>query len=235
MPLRRRRFVTATLSLGVLAVGTLAFGGAPALANQSRTRLLPFDEGPNDPSLVAFRRQLIAALAARDHEFLEAHLHPNVVASFGHQKGPKAFMELMRAQPERWDIFAKVLEGGGGFRKYERDGKPTRFFEAPYTASAKLGPRWDDPFTTGIITGRDVRVRAKPGTISKIVARLSFDIVLVENWRPDEKRPDWVLVRTHDGKRGFVHEDYITTQADWRVLLTKANSKWVVDAFLAGD
>lgn len=222
----RRRFLAGALAAAALSVSSL-----PLRAEASLTRVLPFDDGPNDPSFAAFRKRLLAALKRRDKKFLRAHVAPDVVVSWGLLTGPKHFFEALE-EPIAWDIFISMLERGGGFSNYVNDdGTRAHEFVAPYLAAAELGPEWDNVETPGIVAGQNVRVRARPDREARVVGKLTYDVVQAE-----DGYDGWVKVRMPNGRRGYVHADFILVRHNEtpQIRFRKSAGKWVLSDFLVG-
>jgi hypothetical protein len=66
------------MMLLVILAGTAVVAGSP-----KARKLYPIDEGPRDPSFLAFRNRLIAAIKKRDIRFIHSVLQPHVTSSFG--------------------------------------------------------------------------------------------------------------------------------------------------------
>src|SRR6266851_1474556 len=96
----------------VLAGMTLVAGTAEA------RKLYPVDEGPRDPSFLAFRNRLIAAAKKHDLRFIHSHLDPHVISSFGAGETIAAFKQTYEgkdADDDLWQALLSVLALGGQF------------------------------------------------------------------------------------------------------------------------
>lgn len=230
--LRRAHATLAAIFTAVLAAATpAALAGEPYL----RVQLVPQDKALSDPSFAAFRNKLDATIAAKDAAALRAILAPRVVVSFGGESGPDAFFENWKpADPasELWPLLAKLLSLGSTVEKSEEGVTATY----PYAYAAF--PDDLDAFTSGIITGRGVKVREKPDETAAVVTQLDHDVVVVRDWKFDPQTgtsPPWIEVELWNGQRGFVAKSMIRSPGDYRVGFTKQGGAWKLTYLVAGD
>src|SRR4051794_4851034 len=104
----------------------LLFGTA-LVGNASQARkLYPVDEGPKDPSFLAFRNQLIDAVKRRDHRFLLSHLDPHILTSplaVLSGTGGRGIIRFKKqwhpddSESELWPQLIKILALGGSFKR----------------------------------------------------------------------------------------------------------------------
>lgn len=215
----------------------LAMAVAPALAGEPypRVQLVPQDEAISDPSFAAFRNQLDATIAAKDTAALRAILAPGVLVSFGGESGPDAFFERWRPTDpasELWPLLAKLFTLGSTVEK--SDEGVTAIYPYAYAAF----PEDLDAFTSGVITGRGVKVREKPDETAAVVTQLDYDVVKVPDWRFDPRTgtsPPWIEVELWNGKSGFVAKSSIRSPGDYRVGFTKQGGAWRLAYLVAGD
>src|SRR5688572_6022120 len=94
----------------VLMLAALAAGACAA------DRLPPVDESASDPSFLAFKVRLLAALERKDVAALTAALDPKVRSSFGEEDGIASFRRYWRldrpAQSKVWSALGAVLRLG---------------------------------------------------------------------------------------------------------------------------
>jgi hypothetical protein len=115
-------------------------------------RLLPSDEGQQDPSFHAFRQKLLEAISRKDARFLLSIVDPNIQISFGGEEGIQAFREVWKPEDvnsEIWNTLAQLFRLGGTF------GESKNEFWAPYVFS-----RFPDDyggFDFSAIIAKDVR------------------------------------------------------------------------------
>jgi len=125
-------------------------------------KLLPVDEGTQDPSFLEFRTALRQAIQRRDADYLIHVLDKNVKLSFGGDWGVPRFIEIWdpySPQSEIWKELGDVLRLGGtfGYGKYSRD-----TFWAPYVFGKF--PEQGDAFNEAVILDENVKVRARPSS-----------------------------------------------------------------------
>lgn len=220
------------LVFAALVVALLA-GVATA---QSR-KLYPADKAAEDAAFLKFRQSLRAAVRRRDKEFVLSVLDPQIQLSFGGHKGIEDFKQMWkidRPDSRLWSELETILSMGGSFTVV--DGK--RNFVAPYVTS--LWPNDLDGFEYVAITGKDVRVRERPGLKEPVVATLSYDIVKTGSQTVEEleRKIDghtWRKIIAPGGKTGYVAEKFVRSPIDYRAYFERKNGRWVLAALIAGD
>lgn len=202
-------------------------------------RILPFDEGENNPNFKAFRDELIQACRRKDLKFLLKHTDENISFSFGSPNtGIGYFVKEWKLDknPEKsliWEELESILKMGGVF---EEDGS----FSAPYTF-AKF-PDDADGFESVVCISSNVFLRASPSSASHIIKKLCYDIVTFADekngkydyWRIKGKT-GWLKVKTHEGEEGYVSNKYIRSPIDYRAAFVKKNGVWKITDFISGD
>ncbi len=189
----------------------------------------PVDDATKDPSLVAFRANLIAAAKKRDKKFVLSILDPGIVSSFGGDEGVedfKRFWKFSDPKSEFWGEFLTVITNGGRLASDD-----TNLFCAPYLFNSF--PDDLDSFLYMAIFGNRVNLRAAPSLNASVVGQLSYNIV--EPVNRDADIGDWVEVRTLGGKKGFVNSKFVRSPIDYRACFEKKGGKWRMTAFVAGD
>ncbi len=199
---------------------------------------MPFDEGPQNPDFVAFRKRLFQAVLDKDTSFLASIIHPDIKFSLGDGHGKAEFLagwqlDTNPGASSFWEEFKAVLSLGGGF------GDPSKTaFYAPYIMLLR---DIEDPYNQSIVIGENVRLREQPASNSNIIASLSWNLVTMipqtdfhEETIGGETH-SWQYVKTHDGKTGYVFGKYIRSPNDFRAGFQLYDGKWLMDRFLAGD
>src|SRR3989442_1750393 len=87
----------------ILAGMTLFASGAQA------RKLYPVDEGPRDPSFLAFRNRLIAAVRRHDLRFIHSILDPHVISSFGDEETIVAFKRTFEGKHSEANLWKELL------------------------------------------------------------------------------------------------------------------------------
>lgn len=197
----------------------------------------PVDEAAKDPSFLGFRTKLIAAAEKRDAKYILSIVDPEISNTFGGDDGIRYFKRTWKIEnpkSEFWNEFLTVIKNGGIFSK-QGDSK---IFSAPYTFNGF--PEDLDVFEYSAIFGNNVNLRARADLNSKIVARLSYNVVKVDFQNSVEKRGkmaenSWLKVETLGGKKGYVKAEFVRSPIDYRAGFEKKNGKWKMIYFIAGD
>lgn len=218
--------VKTILAFWLLIVPFVAFG-------QSR-KCPPRDDSGKSPGLQSFVRELKTVIENRDAQKLLGLLHPRVQFDFDSGVGIENFRKKWRPEDntsEVWAIMNKVVRLGGVFVKDRRD--PFFDFVFPYVNEVELDDG-DEYFNTVVVTGKDVNVREKPDVNSKVVAKLTYDVVHYDYEKSQMNA--WYFVQTGDKNiSGYVNTDFVYSPVDYRMFLTKETGKWMISCLIAGD
>jgi hypothetical protein len=193
----------------------------------------PVDTASQDPSFVAFRKELIKAAEARDGAFIVNIVDPKILLGYGGEDGIRNFKRIWKPESRDsplWTELLTILRNGGKFYKKE--------FQAPYVFSA-----WPEDLggtDYQVIFGSDVNLREAPSADAKVVTRLSYNVVEVDFEKSVAKDKDrnlfeWLSVKTLGGKRGFVKSEYVRSPIGYRAGFAKKGGKWRMTFLLAGD
>jgi len=198
----------------------------------------PVDEAKLDPSFFSFRTKLIEAAESHDAKFILGILDPKIELSFGGDSGIQDFKKIWGIEKpgsKFWEEFLPVIKNGGSF--FRNGQRRTNTFFAPYTFNSF--PEDLDSFEHSVIFGSNVNLRERPDSSSKVIATLSYNIVKMEN---DENAtsagtdlPEWYLVKTLGGLRGYVKADYVRSPIAYRAGFEKKRGVWKMIAFISGD
>lgn len=219
---------SATETAATETTATEATATAPSPPSVSGPKLIPVDEATSDPSLVAFRNDLLAAVRRRDADAVVALADPKIRTSFGGGGGAEAFRRAL-AQPGVWEDFERLLTQGG---KFVGEG-PGRSFWAPYVYGA--WPDAHDAFASLAITGENVPLLESADKNARVIATLSYDIVQRAG---DIGRDigEWHNVKTADGHTGWVEARFVRSPIGYRAgFLENKDGKWQINALVAGD
>jgi hypothetical protein len=200
-------------------------------AEQRPRYLSPVDQAASDPSFLAFRTELLAAIERKDVAAVEGVLAPDIKASFGGETGIADFHAMWRTRApdtELWSELGKVLRLGGSF---DREGR----FTAPYVFSRF--PDDLDAFECLVVIGRGVALRAEPKADSALLARLGYEIVTAASQQGPEvvEGKAWHKVTAANGQTGYVAGDLLRSPLDWRAGFRKRDGAWRMEFFVAGD
>lgn len=201
--------------------------GAPTAPTVKGPKLMPVDEAPKDPSLVAFRDELLAAVRRRDADAVVALADPKIRTSFGGGGGAADFKRNL-TQKGVWEDFERLLTQGGSFL----EGTEGSFW-APYVYSD--WPEAHDAFASLAVTSQNVPLRESADQNAPVIATLSYDIVQ----RAGDIGRDvgaWQNVKTADGRTGWVEATSVRSPVGYRAgFLKNKDGKWQINALVAGD
>ncbi len=180
------------------------------------------DDTKKDKSFATFKKELDAAVAAKDAKFMRAALSDKVQAGFGSNEGVKEFLEQQPLDEKSalWPALVSVL-GKGCARTKAKE------FVCPWLAGK--APEDVDWFEHSILQ-KDVPIRATPAEDGKVVVTRSDE--LVKGVAGTEK---WAAVETHDGKKGHVLATQLDSPIQLRAFFEKGPKGWKLTFFGAGD
>jgi hypothetical protein len=203
--------------------------GAAAADAQNR-RVPPVDRCASNPSFVAFRGRLRAAIARRDGAWLLSIAAPNIEYSFGDSPGRAGFARawgLSRPANSRiWRELGEVLRLGCDRAE---DGE----YWAPSLSLAHDDMDEGEGPATLLAVGPNAVLHAAPSESSPVVTRLEWDILTPRD--EDDGRGEWISVALGDGTRGYVRRSLARSQSDYRAVFAKRRGRWLMTAFVAGD
>lgn len=213
----------------------IVFGATAAVSAQERY-VKPVDEGASDPSFAAFRKKLLAAAERKDSAYILTIVDKNIKNSFGGNDGIAEFKKQWKNSDEFWKVFTPVIKAGGKFTE-DGAGRKTSFM-APY-----LFTNWPDnldAFEYSAVFGNDVNLRETPDVKGKVVTKLSYNVVKVDQNETrrglsDDDEPEWVRVETLGGLKGWISAPYVRSSIDYRAGFEKIRGVWKLTFFLAGD
>ncbi len=195
----------------------------PAAPAVTGPKLTPVDEATTDPSLVAFRDELLAAVRRRDVDAVVALADPKVRTSFGNGGGAEELRRKLRDGELMKDL-EQILPLGGKFV----GPADQRTFWAPYVYSA--WPDRHDAFQSLAIVGENVPLRDAPNSDAQVIATLSYDIVAHQ-----KREGEWFQVKTADGRTGWVEHAFVVSPVGYRAGFSKIDGQWRMRALVAGD
>lgn len=234
--MKRKLYFALLLGLGIL----WSFPGYPTDGKPNCGKVVPVDEGAQEPSFSKFRQDLITACKKRNVRFILDHVHPRARGSLGSEEGAKFFLEVWNPRDpksEFWSTLLSVLQLGGRFSQ----DKMGKVFMAPYVFTDWPDLDSCDPYGDFVaVMGDHVKVRTKPQHSSSVVAQLNYDVVrVIEDKRAmskvGEENNSWVHILLPSGKKGFVRQEQVRSPIDYRAGFTQLNGKWFILSLLAGD
>ena len=208
-------------------VAALLLVSAPVPAEE--LKLTPVDEAAEDPSFLAFRDDLLAAIRLRDIEAVVAVASEDIKLSFGGSYGRETFREWLVENDmglgiSYWTELERAVALGGVFEGPES-------FCTPYTFCLDI-PGCDtcDPYETLIAVSDRAAVYAAPDRGSEVVASLSYSVV-----RALDHGHPWQRIALPGGGTGYVTAPEFRSPIDYRARFEKRGGRWLMTLFIAGD
>ena len=212
--------------------------GLPMLS-LGQSKFPPRNEVHRDSSLTALICKLQYAIFKQDKDFLLSIVDKNVKNSFGGDNGIEEFKEMWALdKPDSpiWSCLSKLISFGGVFSDYQSNEVSNSSFVFPYVFNATL-PDSLDVFETMVVTAANVNVREEPKKDSKIVGKLSYDIVTFDYDKSyPESEVEWYYISSLDKKvSGYVFFEYVWSIVGYRLFLNKKNDEWKITCLIVGD
>ncbi len=211
----------------------------PAPKPPVERKLLPVDEGGKDPSWIAFRNTLLAALRRGDRTALLNVIDRNIVNGLEAPRGVAEFRKL-------WELDAKndrvlrdlssALHLGSAWHQQDPKNKATRVLCAPYVPI-----KWPlddvDPYDSGAIVVKETLVKDRPSHASSTLGTLSFDIIGVRDWEvadaESQLKQRWVKVNFR-GQDGYVPDEHVRSAIEHRACFARTGAGWRMVEYVVG-
>ncbi|MCT2558586.1 hypothetical protein N0B51_06290 [Tsuneonella sp. YG55] len=190
-----------------------------------RGEYAPRDDCGDTPGAENFRRQLGAAVEARDADRLAALAAPDVKLDFGGGAGTAVLRSrLSRKEQDLWGELDDLLKLGCAVNA---QGGIT----IPWYAAKPL--EGVDPAADMLVTGEGVPVRRDADADSPEIAQVSWNFVrLVDGLQPED---DFQKVAFDGDKTGFIATDRLRSPLDYRLVASSRDGKWSFTSLVAGD
>lgn len=218
--------------LPAAVAGALALALIPSPGPAQELKFQPVDEAGRDPSLAAYRAQLLDAVRRRDTDFVVAGSAADIRLSFGGDAGSASLRKALTGTQDwegeaYWKELQRILELGGVFLD---DGS----FCTPYTFCLDVpGCPQCDPFETVIVVRKSAVARARPQAEAPVVAQLSYDVLRMD--ADAYTGEGWFPVFIPAGGRAFVSDEDARMPIDYRARFEKIDGRWLMTVFIAGD
>jgi len=197
-----------------------------AAAHGAPAKLPPVDQCTREPAFRAFATTLKRAVARRDKDAFLKLLAPDVVVNFGGDEGRDAFARQWfgsSAPTDLWAQMDRILKLGCA-RADDARVIPSLTWQFESDNDA-------DIFELSVVTSPAAKLRKISAKESPAVATLAWDVV-----RPIESEGDTqTKVRLNDGREGWLWNNELRSPLDYRLVIKKRQSKWLITAFVAGD
>ncbi len=219
---------------------TPAVVATPAAPKPPIERKLPrSDDGASDPTWVAFRNQLLAALRRGDRAALINAIDRNVVNGLEVPRGVAEFRKLWEVDSKSnrvlLDLSAALNLGSAWYQQDKQNGG-ARVLCAPYVPI-----KWPlndvDPYDSGAVVVKETLVKGAPSHASETLGTLSFDIIGVRDWEVSDAESRlaqrWVKV-IHRGSDGYVPAEHIRSAIEHRACFAKTGATWRMVEYVVG-
>lgn len=107
---------------------------------------------------------------------------------------------------------------------------PQRYEQAIRAAAQRTKPRTDALTGWAYVEAGNVPVRFQPNGRARIIASLSYEAVLVRT-----AHPEWTLVETPAGTRGYVSARDLSFQRSARLCYAKVRNQWRIVGYDGGS
>jgi hypothetical protein len=171
-----------------------------------------------------FRRQLAAAVEARDADVLAALSAEDVKLDFGGGEG-RAELRARLGDESRglWKELDAILALGCSAN--EQGG-----IIIPWYFDQDMGET--DAFTSMLVIGEDVPVLTEPKPSADKLDTISWDLVEPVSFDPQSPFQE---IKVADGGTGFIATDKLRSLIDYRLTASSRNDRWRIISFVAGD
>jgi hypothetical protein len=213
-------------SIGIALVATMAL---TATAYAAPAKVIP----PKDECLAIdgyfdLRQNFEGIVKRRDAKALLAMVSPAISWNFGGEPSSKeAFaknwkLETGKASPI-WAELDQIVRLGCFSQGPDNPTMP-HFFGQDTGAKSPGG--------SALVLGPAVNLRAQPSTASASLRKINWEVVTTTEVSADEL---WTKVQTADGKTGYIRNDYLRGDLDYRIGFERKDKGWVISFFIAGD
>jgi Bacterial SH3 domain len=211
---------------------TVLFAGA-ILAASSAVHAAPAKQFPPKDECLSIdgyfdlRQKFEDIVKRRDAKAFLAMTAPTISWTFGEDGGKDAFakhwkLETGKASPI-WAELDKIVRLGCFSQGPDNPTMPHFFGQD--TGAAGVAE-------ASLVLGPAVNLREQPSTASKSITKINWEVVKPLSASPDGK---WSKVQTADGKTGYIRNDYLRLDVDYRIGFERKDAGWVISFFIAGD
>jgi hypothetical protein len=190
----------------------------------------PKDQAKEDPSLLAFRSQLIGAVDRKDCNYITSILDAKVHTALGGGVGKANFQkdwDLSNKLSPFWPQFKFAITHGG----YFDPGSMQTKFTSPYAIF--FFPDEDGTDTEderAVVMQKAVPLHSAPSDSAPAVTTLNYDLVkIADEENIDQKK--WIKIKTIDGKKGYLPTSSLIRQTSPYAEFEKHHGKWMLTWF----
>ena len=213
-------------SIGIAIAAIMAF---TASAHAAPAKMIP----PKDECLAIdgyfdLRQNFEGIVKRRDAKALTAMVSPVISWNFGGEEASKAAfaknwkLETGKVSPI-WTELDQIVRLGCFSQGPDNPTMP-HFFGQDTGA--------ESPGQAALVLGPAVNMRAQPNTSSASLRKINWEVVTSVEASADGL---WTKVKTADGKTGYIRNDYLRGDLDYRIGFERKDKGWVISFFIAGD
>lgn len=210
---------------GLLALLIAAPAGAEV------RRVPPVDQCASDPSFVAFRTQLRAAIARRDAAYILSIASDDIAFGFGDAPGRAGFAAAWELDRPAASLIWRAL--GAALRLGCARDRQGALWVPSMSLPDEDAP--DDATYGGIVVAvaPGAVLRAAPADSARIVAPLSWNVLVLAP--DDDGRGEWAYAEMDERRHGYVRRSQVRAFTDYRAVFEKRGGRWRLTAFVIGD
>lgn len=212
-------------SIGIAIAAFMVF---TASAHAAPAKIIPpKDECLSIDGYFDLRQNFESIVKRRDAKALSAMIAPTISWSFGGEGGKDGFLKNWKlASGKTSPIWAELdqIVRLGCFSQGPDNPTMPHFFGQDTGA--------ESPGQAALVLGPAVNLRAEPNTSSASLRKINWEVVTSVEASADGL---WTKVKTADGKTGFIRNDYLRADLDYRIGFERKEKGWVVSFFIAGD
>jgi hypothetical protein len=188
----------------------------------------PRDECLSIDGYFDLRQKFEDIVKRRDAKALLAMVSPAISWSFGDDAGGKDgfgkywSLETGKASPI-WVELDQIVRLGCFVQGPDNPTMPHFFGQDAGGTS---------PGGSALVLGPAVNLRAEPTTASASLRKINWEVVTTQETSADGK---WTKVKDAGGKTGYIRNDYLRGDLDYRIGFERKDKGWVISFFIAGD
>jgi hypothetical protein len=203
------------------------FAGSSAAHAATPIQIPPKDECLAIDGYFDLRQKLEDIVKRRDAKAFLAMVSPSISWNFGGETTKEGFIKEWKLDSGKaspiWAELDQIIRLGCFSQGPDNPTMP--HFFGQNTGS-------DDAGIAALVLGPAVNLRAEPTTASTSLRKLNWEVVMRVEDSADEK---WTKVKTADGKTGYIRNDYLRGDIDYRIGFDRKDKGWVISFFIAGD
>ena len=206
--------------------------------------LYPRNEIFENEGVSIFVENLREVIKYKDTTGLYIYLDEDILNSFGGNGGIpefKQYWSLKEGSDEIWKTLDELLNLGGTLN-HDYDSKEVVGATWPYTFTEFPGKL--DAYDHVIVTGSGVALRKGPSADSKIITRLSYNILEFDNqltysnpdnpFNEESGDVDWYAIK-FKGEIGYMTANYVRSPIGYRMSVYLTEKGWKITMLVAGD